>query len=279
MVCDNLRYSLTIIFVQNMKKTLATVVSGAVLLSGAAVTMVSALEGSAQADLHVGIGAGESRGQGDDRREEKPERASVGMETKASSTVKVEDSDDDIDDDRGDDTSSAARERHDDDNDGAGDDRRGASSTKDEDGEDELTPKEHRSKVAEFVKHLLEIADRTRGGIGEEVRLVASVQGDSASTSAEAIEQVEKRSPILVFLIGSDYKNLGKIRSEMTTSSSSIARLQSVAGRTTDLTAKAEIEAQVKVLEDSQVKLETFVETHESAFSLFGWAMKLFGSK
>lgn len=267
-----------------MKKILASVVSGAVLLSGAAVTMVSALEAGAQADLRVGIGAGESRGQGDDHRDEKPERSSVGMETKASSTVRVEDSDDDDRDDdhdsvRGNATSSAARERHtDDDNDGAGDDRRGASSTKDEDDEDELTPKEHRSKVAEFVKHLLEIADRTKGGIGEEVRLVASVQGDSASTSAEAIEKVEKRSPILVFLIGSDYKNLGKIRSELATASSSIARLQSAAGRTTDATAKAEIEAQVKVLQDSQVKLASYVEAHESTFSLFGWAMKLFGS-
>ncbi|MBI2030143.1 hypothetical protein HYT05_00810 [Candidatus Kaiserbacteria bacterium] len=262
-----------------MNKTLASVVSGAVLLSGAAVTMVSALEAGAQADLRVGIGAGESRGQGDDHRDEKPERASVGMETKASSTVKVEDSDDDIDDDRGDDTGNKVRERQDDDNDGAGDDRRGASSTKDEDGEDELTPKEHRSKVAEFVKHLLEIADHDRDGLGEEVRVVAQTQNDSASTTAEAIAKVESRNPIMVFLIGSDYKNLGKIRSEVSTTASSITRLKNAASKTTDATVKAELEAEIKVLEDSQVKLESYVEAHESAFSLFGWAMKLFGSK
>lgn len=262
-----------------MKKTLASVVSGAVLLSGATVTMVSALEAGASADLRVGIGAGESRGQGDNHRDEKPERASVGMETKASSTVRVEDShDDDGDDDRGDDTSNKVRERQDDDNDGAGDDRRGASSTKAEDGEDELTPKEHRSKVAEFVKHLLEIADHDRDGLGEEVRVVAQTQNDSASTTAEAIAKVESRNPIMVFLIGSDYKNLGKIRSEVSTTANSITRLKNAASKTTDATVKAELEAEVKVLEDSQVKLESYVEAHESAFSLFGWAMKLFGS-
>ncbi|MBI5004358.1 hypothetical protein HZC00_04650 [Candidatus Kaiserbacteria bacterium] len=267
-----------------MKKTLASVVSGAVLLSGAAVTLVSAMEVGGQADLRVGIGAGESRGQSDERRGEKPEPALYGAEVKASSTakVKIEDSrDNDSDDDssmRGNATSSAARERHDDDNDGAGDDRRGASSTEDR-GKGKEMSEEHRSSVASFVKSLLSVANRVKGGIGEEVRLVASVQGDSASTSAEAIEKVEKRNPILVFLIGSDYKNLGKIRSELVTASSSIARLQAAAERTTDATAKAEIEAQITVLQDSQVKLETFVETHESSFSLFGWAMKLFGSK
>lgn len=267
-----------------MKKTLATVVSGAVLLSGAAVTMVLALEGGVQADLGVGVGAGESRGKGDDRRGEKPEPALYGAEVKASSTAKVEmkDSDDDGDDDhdsvRGNATSSAARERHDDDNDGAGDDHRSGTSTDDEDGEDDLTPGEHRSKVAEFVKHLLEIADHDRGGIGEEVRVVAKAQNDSASTTAEAMTHVESRNPILVFLIGSDYKNLGKIRSELATASSSIARLQGAADKTTDASVKTEIEAQIKVLQDSQIKLNAFVDAHESSFSLFGWAMKLFGS-
>lgn len=242
-----------------MTKTIASIVSSALLLSGAAITVASALDVSAGADVRVGATSG-SRGQGDEHRND---NAQVG----ASSTARVEHDDGD---ERGNATSSAARDRHDDDDD---DDNDHATSSR-----GTITSAEHRSQAASFVKSLLDVADRENGGIGEEVRIVARAQNDSASTTADAIAHVEGRNAIMVFLIGSDYKNLGKIRGEAVTTQNSINRLMKVADKTTDATAKAEIEAQVKVIEDSQVKLDAFVQAHESAFSLFGWFFKLFGS-
>lgn len=139
----------------------------------------------------------------------------------------------------------------------------------------ELNAESHRSSVASFVKSLLTIADR-EGGIGSQVRVVATSQQNSASTSANAIAKVENRGSIRNFFFGSDYKSLGDIRSEMATTSANIAKLKSLLAGATNDSDKAELSAQIQVLENSQVQVEAFVKAHESSFSLFGWFTKRF---
>ena len=72
----------------------------------------------------------------------------------------------------------------------------------------------HRSEVARFVETLLDVADRD-DGIGEEVRTIAREQASSSEKIADAVNQIEQRSGVKTFLIGSDYKNIGAIRSEI----------------------------------------------------------------
>lgn len=139
----------------------------------------------------------------------------------------------------------------------------------------QLTAEEHRSAVASFVQSLRNVANRA-GGIGSEVRVVAQSQMDSASTSARAITTVETRSKLKTFLIGTDYKSIGQLRSEMATTTNNIAKLRKLADEATDASVKAELSAQITALEASQADLEAFVEAHESSFSLFGWFVKLF---
>ena len=105
---------------------------------------------------------------------------------------------------------------------------------------------------------------------------MAQSQNDSASTTAEAMTKVEDRGALRTLFFGSDYKNLGVIKSEIVTAENNINQLKNLLAKTTSDTDKAELTAQIKVLEDSKVKVDAFVKTHESSFSLFGWFTKIF---
>lgn len=167
------------------------------------------------------------------------------------------------DDTRGNATSSAAVEE------------RGNATSTDANAEGQLTAESHRSTVATFVRNLLDVADR-EGGIGAEIRVIAQEQNDSASTSAEAIAKVESRNALTTILFGSDYKNLGVLRSELATTTNHIERLKNLLDKTTNEADKAELSAQIQGLEDSKVRVDAFVQAHENAFSFFGWFIKLF---
>lgn len=138
-----------------------------------------------------------------------------------------------------------------------------------------LTAQSHRSAVATFVQKLLSVADRD-GGIGAQVRVIAQSQNDSASTTAAAIAKVQNRGSFHVFLTGSDYKNLGVIRSELATTSANIARLKTLLSQTTDVAVRAELSAEMQALEKEQAKVNAYIKANESRFSLFGWFNRMF---
>lgn len=145
----------------------------------------------------------------------------------------------------------------------------------DEDTEDQGEADEYRSEVAKFVQTLLSAGARM-GGIGEEVRKIASEQASSTEKVASAVEKVEKRNKIKTFLIGSDYKNLGAIRSELVTTKNRLQRLSREVERMASSTDKTAVAAEIASLEQERARIEAFVKSNESKFSIFGWAVRLF---
>jgi len=142
----------------------------------------------------------------------------------------------------------------------------------------------HRSVVANFVQNLLKAASSTEGGIGQQVRVIAQQQNDSDTTTTEAITKVNNRGKIKIFLIGSDYRNLGALRSEIVHTRNRISQLtrliQNATGTsatgTATTTATTTIQAQIQALEQEQTRIENFIKAQEGKFSLFGWLLKLF---
>ena len=132
---------------------------------------------------------------------------------------------------------------------------------------------EHRSTVANFVQTLVKAASSTEGGIGEQVRVIAQQQNDSDTTTTKAIETIQSRSKIKTFLIGSDYKNLGALRSEIVQTRNRIEQLNRAIQNATDT---AEMQTQIQTLEQEQTKIENFIKEQEGKFSLFGWLTKMF---
>ncbi len=136
---------------------------------------------------------------------------------------------------------------------------------------------EHRSFVSSFVHSLLQVADR-EGGIGAEVRSVAHDEEGSATTTESAMEKVDAKGGVATYFFGSDYKNLGVIRSELETTTKDMARLQALLASTTNATNKATLTAQIQALQTEKTKVDAYVTAHEDTFSLFGWFVKFFSN-
>ncbi len=135
---------------------------------------------------------------------------------------------------------------------------------------------EHRSTVAAFVKSLLNVADKEQGGVGEQVRVVAQQQNESKDRVADAIDKIQNRNKVKTFLIGTDYKNIGQLRSEMVKTGNQIDWLKRLLDKTTSGESKTALQGQIQTLEQEQQKINDFLKANESKFSLFGWFVKLF---
>lgn len=138
-----------------------------------------------------------------------------------------------------------------------------------------MTSQEHRNKVAEVVEGLTELAGKDQN-IGEEVRQVAQEQRESNERSTKAMEAVETRGKFRTFLFGTDYKNVGVIRSELVKTGSHINRLTKAKDRTEDEEVKAELDTQITSLQEIKSRTESFVQENEDKFSLLGWLVRLF---
>jgi len=134
---------------------------------------------------------------------------------------------------------------------------------------------EHRSAVATFVQSLLAVADR-EGGIGQEVRVIAQQQNDAKDRTGDLINAVEARNKVKTFFIGTSYKNLGELRSQMVKTKNQIEQLKKLSEKAENDQDKIELQAQISTLEEQQAKIDNFIVGNESKFSLFGWAVKLF---
>ncbi len=150
-----------------------------------------------------------------------------------------------------------------------------SSSDTDNDNDDNTSGAEHRSIVATFVHSLLNVADR-EGGIGAQVRAIAMAQNDAATTTVSAMTQVDARGSLRTFFFGSDYKNLGKIRAGIASTTQTLEQLKALLSSTTNVSDRAELSAQINALQAEQVRVQAYIKAHEDVFSLFGWFNKMF---
>ncbi len=140
----------------------------------------------------------------------------------------------------------------------------------------EINGEEHRSTVSNFVHGLLDVADKEKGGIGQEVRTIAEEQNQSATTTIQAMEEVKAKNKIATFLFGSDYKNLGTLRSEVAQTQDRLEQLNKLSENVKDEAVKTQLQSQIQVLTQEQTKIQNFIQAQESTFSLFGWLVRLF---
>ncbi|MBI3337181.1 MAG: hypothetical protein HY005_00975 [Candidatus Staskawiczbacteria bacterium] len=135
---------------------------------------------------------------------------------------------------------------------------------------------EHKSAVATFVQSLLDAANKEKWEIGEQIKVIANEQNDGKDNVANAIDKIQSRNSIKTFLIGTDYKNVGRLRSEMVKTENQINQLNRLLDKTTNTDTKTILQAQIEALKQEQQKINDFLKANESKFSLFGWFVKLF---
>jgi len=186
----------------------------------------------------------------------------VEMGARASSTMRENDDD-------GDDAATSSARRGE--NEGSA--SRGVATSSATRGEGEA----HRSAVADIVRKLLLDADRD-GGIGAEVRAIASLQASSSENSAKAMDTLGNEGGFKKFLLGPDFKSLGDLRSTMMTTQNSIERLTRARDRATSASVRADLDVQITALKGVASSTDAFVKSHQGGFSLFGWLVRLIGS-
>ncbi|MBI2042089.1 MAG: hypothetical protein HYT20_03700 [Candidatus Nealsonbacteria bacterium] len=142
--------------------------------------------------------------------------------------------------------------------------------------EKQLNGTEHRNAVSTFVNGLLNVAEKEKLGIGEEVKTVAQEQSDAKEKVAESIDKVQYRSKIKTLLIGTDYKNIGQLRSEMVKAGNRIDQLKKILEKAASEETKTALQGQVQMLEQEKQKIDDFLKANEAKFSIFGWFAKLF---
>lgn len=133
----------------------------------------------------------------------------------------------------------------------------------------------YRSNVADLANKLREVAGKDRN-IGQEISEIAKEQEEAVEEVEMAKEEVEEKGRFRVFLTGTDYKNIGVLRSKLVTTENHIERLIKAIEKATDPAVKAELEQQMSELRDIKLEVEMFIKDHENQFSILGWLFKLF---
>ena len=137
------------------------------------------------------------------------------------------------------------------------------------------TGEQHRSDVAQVVQELEKIADKDNK-IAKELKAVAQEEKKASEKVKEKMNAVDERGGFKTFLIGSDYKNLGELRSELVTTDNDLTRLKKALEKATDASVRADLEAQINELSKIKSDAEAFVKSIEGKFSLFGWLVRMF---
>ncbi len=139
----------------------------------------------------------------------------------------------------------------------------------------EMMSEMHRKNVSHVVEDLEAIADEDED-ISEEIKEIADEEKESMKHAAQAMEAVENRGKFRTFFFGTDYKNIGALRSELVTTGNHINRLNKTKERATSEEVKASIDAQIAELEKAKTSAENFAKEHEDVFSVLGWFVRLF---
>jgi len=135
----------------------------------------------------------------------------------------------------------------------------------------------HMNIVAKTVENLLAAADRMEDpGIGEEVREVAKHHGQSSEKIAEKQDQINQRSGVVKFFIGPDYASLDEIQQQMEQIRNQVRELNQIRTQLQNEGEEQELQNQIQILELQLQSLQSYVDSEEQVFSLFGWLLKLF---
>lgn len=135
----------------------------------------------------------------------------------------------------------------------------------------------HRSRVSKIVRELTALAGKDKN-IGEEISQVANGEATTTEEQTDLIKKVEGRNRFKTFLLGSDYKNLGSLRSTLVTTSNHLERLQRALQRvaTSSPELAAQLNIQITALAQAKDQVESFIKANENKLSLFGWLVRLF---
>ena len=138
----------------------------------------------------------------------------------------------------------------------------------------------HRKNITTVVENLEAIAEEEEElgnlDVGEEIGDVAEEEEEEVEDTADAIEEVEGRGKLKTLLLGSDYKNLGQLRSSLVKNRNRIKKLTKNMNKVEGEDNQLMLQEQLQVLNGEKERITTVIKDEESQFSILGWVAKLF---
>ncbi|MDD5652312.1 MAG: hypothetical protein PHX98_02870 [Candidatus Moranbacteria bacterium] len=128
-----------------------------------------------------------------------------------------------------------------------------------------------------------EEADAIEEEIAEEAEEIAEYIVETSENTAGAIEGVESQNKFKKALFGSDYKNLGQLRSSLAHNENQIRKLTRLANKVQTQNQQqnegleTEIQNQLTLLMQERERIKTVLQDSQETFSILGWFGKLFG--
>jgi len=143
-----------------------------------------------------------------------------------------------------------------------------------------LNSKVFRQNISKFVNNLEQVAtsEQEVGNIetSQEVQDVADTEEQNAEDIADSISAVESRPKWKTLLIGSDYKNLGQLRSSLSHIQNDIRKLSSNSGNITDSANQTQLQTQLTLLTAERNRIISVIVDNKEQFSILGWVKSLF---
>lgn len=135
--------------------------------------------------------------------------------------------------------------------------------------------KEKMSDVATQVEALL--ANKTmKGGIGEQVRQIASEQKKAQEQVKSNLDTIGSRKGLIKSLIGPDYKALKNMEDQVEANQLRIEKLMELKTQLTNQSDIAMIEATIQALTEQNTQLQETVVGETQSKSMFGWLFRYF---
>ena len=135
--------------------------------------------------------------------------------------------------------------------------------------------KEKMSGVATQVEALL--TNKTmKGGIGDQVREIATQQKQAQEQVKDQLGQVENRKGLLKSLIGPDYKALKDVENKVEENQLRIEKLTELKTQLTNQSDITMVEASIQALTEQNTELQETVTDESQSKSMLGWLFKLF---
>jgi len=110
--------------------------------------------------------------------------------------------------------------------------------------------------------------------LGEEIQEIADTEEEEVEDVVDIIEEVEAQNKFKVLLIGTDYNNLGKLRSNLVHNRNQIRKLTKTTAKVQSAENSITIQEQLLVLVQERERIKDVIEESESQFSILGWIRK-----
>ena len=132
---------------------------------------------------------------------------------------------------------------------------------------------QRRSRVANAIQEMLAIAERN-SDIGQQIRTIAQNQNQEQEEMEGALQVTKKRSGVIKFLIGPNYKELKKVETRLENHKNRLEELKGLRNQLEDNTDAEVLTQQIQIMEQIGAELENEVNKEKQGISLFGWLFR-----